>query len=88
MCPPPLCARAAPSGANQGDRLVFGNITLQRLGPFQLGSVSLPGRSFLESSSLRPQAAYPFHGSLFSAYRYFQLSDWLFPSSRGLAKRE
>jgi len=42
MCPPPLCGRAAPSGMNQGERLVLGNITLQRLEPVQQGGVGLP----------------------------------------------
>src|SRR5674476_1340751 len=69
-----LCGRAAPSGANQGDRLVFGNITLQRLEPFQQGSVTLPGRFSWNPRLCASRRRTLVQGSLFSAYRYFSVS--------------
>src|ERR1039457_3748114 len=74
MCPPPLCGRVEPSAANQGDRLVFGNITLQRPEPSQQGSVSLPGRFSWNPLLCAPRRRALFQGSLFSADCYFSVA--------------
>ena len=74
MCPPALCDHGTTWLLIQGARVVFGNITLQRLQPFQQGGVGLPGglpRNPLVYAS-RKNAF--FQCGLFGADRDFRIS--------------
>src|SRR5674476_1311398 len=69
-----LCCRKRADLPDSPPTAHPGHITLQRLEPFQQGSVTLPGRVSWNPRLCASRRRTLFQGSLFSAYRYFSVS--------------